>query len=285
MKVILHDLTILCKLSALFVKTHCSFSPHLCLMSLPHSSSSFLPCTVIFCDRAPFVSSHSAYRQSWGESHLVFSLFLPVVLPVLSLSLSSPPPFLSSFSLTISPHTLDSFYTLRKHPSFFCSVKENTAFIFMNIFCNFSHSFLILKLDPICFISSWSSWQGPYCWRTTLNTQTHSQCTSKASSVSTKPTPSHTLDRRTTVKHRLSWSTPWSLLSPLWRWVWAQTLHPQVRNASKHMTVMCIQSVQNMLNTKFIPASPHVVGINRTLPEMCRCISSWSCCSVCVDVA
>ncbi|XP_067435798.1 phospholipid phosphatase-related protein type 5-like isoform X2 [Thunnus thynnus] len=60
----------------------------------------------------------------------------PYLSPSVSISTSLPPSLsLSSFSLTISPCTLDSFYTLRKHPSF-CSVKGKSPFFFIrhNIF-------------------------------------------------------------------------------------------------------------------------------------------------------
>lgn len=65
----------------------------------------------------------------------------------------------------------------------------------------------ILKLEPICFIFSWSSWQGPFCWRTTLSTQTRSPCTSRASSALTKLTPSRTQDQKKTARLHLSSST------------------------------------------------------------------------------
>nr|XP_020452824.1 phospholipid phosphatase-related protein type 5-like isoform X2 [Monopterus albus] len=67
------------------------------------------------------------------------SVFLLICLPP---SLSLPPSLLlSSSSLTISPSTVDSFYTLRKHPSF-CSVKEISPFYFLFV-TRFSTSFFL----------------------------------------------------------------------------------------------------------------------------------------------
>ncbi len=40
-----------------------------------------------------------------------------------------------------------------------------------------------------CFIFSWWSWQAPFSWRTTSNTQTPFPCTSRASSASTRRSP------------------------------------------------------------------------------------------------
>lgn len=135
-------------------------------------------------------------------------------------------PLTLSLFLTIFPHTNGSLYTLGKHPSFLLCGGRILSFISFNPLL-LSFSFLtpvdpILKLQPICFISSWWSWQGPFCWRTTLSTQTRSPCTFRASSALTKPTPSRTRDQRTTARRRLFSSTPSSPPSPLWRWVCVQ---------------------------------------------------------------
>ena len=63
----------------------------------------------------------------------------PYLSPSVSISTSLPSSLsLSSSSLTISPRTLDSFYTLRKHPSF-CSEKEKKNLSFFSFFFLFIH--------------------------------------------------------------------------------------------------------------------------------------------------
>lgn len=141
----------------------CSFSPS--LFFIPRFSFpalhffSFPPYRIIFFDRSPFVSlpSHSAYWHRWSLSHAVslswlshspsLSVFLLICLP---LSPSLPPSLsLSCSSLTISPRTVDSFYTLQKHPSF-CSVKEKTLLFlfFLNRDNIFHFSFLAVVSSP-----------------------------------------------------------------------------------------------------------------------------------------
>lgn len=272
--------------SALF---HLSVSSHPPLSLLPFfSSSSVPPYSFFFFDRSPFVSlpSHSAYWHSWRDlslslSHSVSLIALillsiclsPYLPPSVSIFTSLPhspsfPPSLSSSSLAISPCTLDSFYTLRKHPSF-CSVEEKSLLFFpfslkkkktRNSIFHFSslrlsslsqllHSPVdpILKLEPICFIFSWSSWQGPFCWRTTLSTQTRSPCTSRASSALTKLTPSRTQDQKKTARLHLSSSTLSSPPYPLWRWVCFQL---KFKKRYFHMWSSCTHAHISYMNIR-----------------------------------
>lgn len=270
--------------SALF---HLSVS-HPPLSLLPFfSSSSVPPYSFFFFDRSPFVSlpSHSAYWHSWRDLSLSHSVSLialillsiclsPYLPPSVSIFTSLPhspsfPPSLSSSSLAISPCTLDSFYTLRKHPSF-CSVEEksllfspfsfkkkkktrNSIFHFSSLRLSSLSQLLhspvdpILKLEPICFIFSWSSWQGPFCWRTTLSTQTRSPCTSRASSALTKLTPSRTQDQKKTARLHLSSSTLSSPPYPLWRWVCFQL---KLKKRYFHMWSSCTHAHISYMNIR-----------------------------------
>lgn len=211
--------------SALFHPICFSLPPIPSPRSHPHSL--FAPYAVIFFDRTLFVStpSHNAHRhwlRDLSRSGFLLSLSF-------SLSLSLPLYFSLFLScclyLYLPPSLLHHhIFTLTHYRSIHHLRPEKEAFllfVFVQLYI-FHSSFptlllpldAVLKLEPICFISSWSSWQGPFCWRTTLSTRTPSQCTSRAFSALTNLTPSHTQDRRTTARHRRYSSTRWSPPSP-----------------------------------------------------------------------
>lgn len=269
--------------SALF---HLSVS-HPPLSLLPFfSSSSVPPYSFFFFDRSPFVSlpSHSAYWHSWRDlsltlclphcSHsslyLSFSLFASLRLylylpPSLSLLSSLPvillPRYLSMHTWFILHITEASIILLcggkisSFFPLFFKKKKKtrNSIFHFSSLrlssLSQLLHSpvDLILKLEPICFIFSWSSWQGPFCWRTTLSTQTRSPCTSRASSALTKLTPSRTQDQKKTARLHLSSSTLSSPPYPLWRWVCFQL---KLKKRYFHMWSSCTHAHISYMNIR-----------------------------------
>lgn len=241
----------------------------LCLFLLPPTLLTDIS-DGISLDLDSFPLSHSLSHSLFPS--LSFSLFfsccLYLYLP------PSLPPSLSSL------HT----YTLQKHPSSSSWKGGFSPFFLLYVFHSsfptlLLHLDAVLKLERICFIFSWSSWQGPFCWRTTLSTRTPSQCTSKASSALTNLTPSHTQDRRTTARHRRYSSTRWSPPSPQWRWVYAQLVEKwgAARGTNKPQGGMLTHLVALHTHTVGHPHL-HVEFVDRTSGGLCRRASSWSQC-------
>lgn len=227
-----HDNTLAQELMRWILPGYCIFPaliPHLCVN--PPSSPFFKNVKLVL------LPSHSAGCQRWGNlwcSVCVIAFSFP-----LSMCLS---PYLSpTFSIapSLPSHPLPSLslHAHLIHITHHGSIRHSSPWsgdLFFSFFLFFNQRFFQFRLypkllpsavdpkltpEPLCFISSSSSWRGRFCWPTTLSTQTRSLCTFRASSVTTSPTPSRTRDRRTTARRRPSLSTPSSLPSPLWRWV------------------------------------------------------------------